>query len=261
MRFKQFMAAATDWRTLVILGAGVVAAAVLSNPFPAVIALGIYLWAAQRLSASGQYQAAAEQLQVKAGLEAKYKAMQDAVAELCKVLPQKPGEWNRRSAQVQHLARSIYHEWLSHAAERQDQVPAVGEALHLAGLYMKILRAHLALNSRPNLTTPADVRNRLARNQMRLEQTQDLEARRTLLEAIELDQRVLEREADEEVERERFEAKLAAIESTMEMYQRNILDPGATPEGSRLHEMLLEAEAMDQAMDEVQQRSRARAQA
>jgi hypothetical protein len=256
---KQLMSAATDWRTLVVLGAGVVAAAVLSNPFPAIIGLGIYLWAVQRLSSSGDYQAAAEQLRVKSGLEAKYRAMQEAVAELCKVLPTKPGEWNRRAAQVQHCAKAIYHEWLSHAAERQDQVGVVGEAMHLAGLYMRILRAHLVLKSRPNLVVAADVRNRIARNQMRMEQTQDLDARRTLLEAIELDQRALARAAEEQIEAERFEAKLAAIESTMEMYQRNIYDPAATPEGSQLHEMLLEAEAMDQAMEEVQQRSRVRA--
>lgn len=256
MLFKQIMAAATDWRTLIILGAGVVAAAVLSNPFPALIGLGIYLWAVQRLASSGRYREAAERLEVMAGLDAKYKAMESDVQELIVVLPKGGGDWNRRAGEVQRCARSIYHEWLAHAAERRDQAPVVGEALHLAGLYMRVLKAHLTLNARREKASTADVRNRLARNQARLEQTQDLEARRTLLEAIELDERVLAREEEQEADRERFEAKLAAIESTMELYQRNVYDPGATPEGSRLHDMLLEAEAMDQALEEVHQRTR-----
>ncbi|HYF95674.1 MAG TPA: hypothetical protein VD969_25955 [Symbiobacteriaceae bacterium] len=258
MLFRQLMSAATDVRTLLILGAGVIAAAVLSNPFPALIGLGVYLWAVQRLASSGRYQQAAEHLETIKGLDERYKAMEAAVRELAEVLPRTKSEPNRRAGDVQRCARSIYHEWLSHAAERKDQAPVVGEALHLAALYMRILKAYLTLHARRDHSSSADVENRLARNQARLEQTTDMEARRTLLEAIELDQRVLEREAEQEAERERFEAKLAAIESTMELYQRNIYDPGATPEGSRLHEMLLEAEAMDQALDEVHQRTRVR---
>lgn len=258
MLFKQLMSAATDWRTLIILGAGVVAAAVLSNPFPALIGLGIYLWAVQRLASSGRYREAAERLEVMAGLEQRYKGLERAVQELAPLLPRGKGELKRRSDDVQRCARSIYLEWLSHAAERQEQAPVVGEALQLGALYMRILKAYITLHTGQNAAAMEDVKNRLARNQARVEQLQDLEARRTLLEAIELDERVLARADEQAAERERFEAKLAAIESTMELYQSNIYDPGATPEGSHLHEMLLEAEAMDEALEEVHQRTRVR---
>lgn len=258
MLFRQLMAAATDWRTLLILGAGLIAAAVLSNPFPALIGFGFYVWAVQKLASSGRYQQAAERLEVMAGLEARYKALDAAIQELVAVLPRQANEFNRRAGEVQRCARAIYHEWLSHKDERQDQAPVVGEALHLAALYMRIMKAFITLHLRREHAASQDVARRLNRNKVKLEQTQDLEARRTLLEAIELDQRVLDREAELAAERERFEAKLSAIESTMELYQRNIYDPGATPEGSKLHDMLLEAEAMDQALEEVHQRTRVR---
>jgi hypothetical protein len=261
--FKQLMAAATDWRTLIILGAGIVAAAVLSNPFPALIALGIYLWAVQRLASSPRFREAAERVKTLAALEARYKEMEKAAQEVIGLLPRTGSghdrSWYSRANDVLRAARSIYSEWLSHRKEHEEQTERVDEAMQLATLYMRNLRAYQALFSGHKPVSLDDVKNRMARNKVRLEQTMDLEARTTLMEAIEMDQRVLDQEGAQETERERYEAKLAAVESTMDLLQRQIYDPGYTPEGSGLQDMLREASAMDEAMQEVQHRTRVRA--
>jgi hypothetical protein len=261
--FKQLMAAATDWRTLIILGAGIVAAAVLSNPFPALIALGIYLWAVQRLAASPGFKQAAERLRSVTELDQRYREMERVTQEVMAQLPRTGAghdrSWYTRASDVQRSARSIYHEWLSNRKEHEDQTDRVDQAMQLATLYMRNLKAYQALFTGHKPISMDDVKNRLARNKVRLEQTMDLEARTTLMEAIEMDQRVLDQEGAQAAERERYEAKLAAVESTMDLLQRQIYDPGYTPEGSGLHDMLREAVAMDEALQEVQHRTRVRA--
>lgn len=263
MLFKQLMAAASDWRTLIILGLGIVAAAILSNPFPALIALGLYLWAVQKLASSPRFREAADRLRSVTELDQRYRAMEAAAQEVGALLPRTSSgpdrSWYARMTDVQRSARSIYHEWLSHQQEHAGQTPLVDEAMQLATLYMRVLKAYHALFTGHKPIAQEDVQNRIARNKVRLEQTMDFEARKTLMEAIEMDQRVLDQEASQGAERERFEAKLAAIESTLDLLQRQIYDPGFTPEGSRLHDMLREAEAMDEALQEVQHQTRVRA--
>ena len=264
MWVKQLLAAATDWRTLIVLGAGVVAAAVLSNPFPALIGFGIYLWAVQRLASSPAFAEAAERLRVAREMEAKYREMEARVRELSPQLlnalpPTLDRPWPARVQEVANAARSVYHEWLRQPGEQADKAPLVGEAMQLASLYARILRAFQAIYGGGRPIDLKAVQERLARNKWRLDSTQDLEARKSLLQAIEMDERVLQQEADEEVDKERYLAKLAAIESTMDVLRRQVFDPTAGEGGIQLHEMLLEAEAMDQAMAEVQHRTRVRA--
>lgn len=261
---KQILAAASDWRMLLILGAGIVAAAVTSNPFPALIGLGIYCWAVPKLAGTPRFQQAAEQVKLANQLADRYKELQLRARELPEAvvaaLPGQERPWKQRVMDVQNAARSIYHEWLAHPQEQADKAPVVEEALKLAAVYHRMLRAYHAIYSGRGKGIDLNaVRERHGRNQRRLEQTLDLEARKALLQAIEMDERVLRQEADEDVEKERYMAKLSAIESTMDVYRKQVFDPAPGDGGQRLHEMLVEAEAMDQALDEVQQRTRVRA--
>jgi hypothetical protein len=262
--FKQFLAAASDWRTLLVLGAGIVAAAVLSNPFPAVVGFGLYLWAAQRLASSPRFQQAADQVRTARGLEQHYREMEARARELDpRLLASLPATldrpWQARVQDVAGAARSVYQEWRKHPEEQAAKAAFVEDALQLAALYMRMLRAFHAIDSGQALSDLKAVKERLARNKWRLEATQDLEARKTLLQAIEMDERVLQQETDELADRERYMAKLAAIESTMDLLRRQVFDPTPGEEGQRVHELLVEAAAMDQAMEEVQQRTRVKA--
>lgn len=265
MWFRQLLAAATDWRTLAVLGAGLVAAAVLDNPFPAVIGAGVYLWAVQKLAASPGFQQAAERLKTARQMEQRYREMENGAREvghpavMAGLPPTLDRPWLARVQDVAGAARSIYHEWLQHPAEQAEKAALVEEALRLAGLYMRILRAMHAIYGGPRPTDLNGVRERLARNKWRLEETKDLEARKALLQAIDMDERVLKQAEDEEIDKERYLAKLAAVESTMDLLRRQMFDPTPGDGGQKLHDMLIEAEAMDQAMTEVQHRARVRA--
>lgn len=264
MWFKQLMAAATDWRTLIILGAGLVAAAVLSNPFPAIIGLGIYLWAVQRLASSPQLKQAAERIRVANQLQQRYTAMQQLYRQMAQggfagMPPTLERPWANRAQDVTGAATAIYNEWLQRPEVQAEKTDLVDQGLQLATLYLKILRAYQAIYSGRRPFDAAAVRERLARNKARLQETQDLQARQTLMQAIDLDERVLDQVSDDDTEQERYLARLAAIEATMDLLRREIYDPASGAEGLKLHEMLLEAEAMDQALEEVQTRTRVRA--
>jgi len=261
---KLLMAAASDWRTLIWLGIGVVSAAVLSNPFPAVIGLGLYLWFVQRLAHSPAFQSAASMTRTAERLAEHYRTLQKSVTEvsnlLSKVIPPGQGRsWFTRASDVVTATREIYHEWLAHPAEHAAQTPLVEEGLQMAGLYLRLLRSYHTLYANRKPQNLGEVQERLERNRRRADQTVDQAARHDLNQAIDMDERVLEQAAGQEAERERYQARLAAIESTMDLLRRQIFDPETTGEGERLHEMLLEAEAMEDAMSEVQQQTRIRA--
>lgn len=262
---KQLLAASSDWRTLLILGAGVILAAALSNPFPAVAGVGVYLYAVRKLAQSPAYQEAADKIRLAEGLAARYRTLQQTVNEtnqhLSRLIPPNQGRtWFTRAQDVVTAAREIYMEWQSRPEAHAAKTPIVEQALQMSTLYLRILRSYHAIytgrSRSPNLE---EVNERLTRNQRRLETITDPDARRDLTRAVEMDQRVLQQATLEVSERERYQAKLAAIESTMDILRRHVFDPEATPEGESLRDMLLEAEAMDQALDEVRQRSRVRA--
>lgn len=264
MGFKRTLAAATDWRTLVWLGAGTIAGAALSNPFPAVIGLGLYLWAVQRLAQSPQLAQAAERARIAEGLAERYRTLQETMREVSGRLPTTPLRGESRSAafraqEVVNSAISVYREWLTKPEAGADRAGWVEEGLRLAHHYLRILRAYTELYTKggPNPDRRV-VEERVRRNRERLGQTTDMEARRLLIQAVEMDERVLRQEVDEEAEAERYMAKLAAIESTLDMLRRRIYEPDAAEEGGRLHDLLLEAEAMDEALEEVQHRTRIR---
>jgi hypothetical protein len=261
---KQLLAAATDWRTLIILGAGIVAAAVLSNPFPAIIGLGIYLWAVQKFASSPRLREAAERSRQLTQLSQRFQELQRLYRELDdqvlrRLNPSAYRTWQGRCLEVQNAATAIYHEWLNNPESQLEKQAFVDEGLQLATLFMRILRAYHVIYHARQGTDIRAVQDRMLRNQQRLEATRDLEARRALMEAIDMDQRVLDHQGEEEAEKERYLAKLAAIESTMDLLRRQVFDPATGTEGQKLHEMLLEAEAMDQALTEVQHRTRVRA--
>lgn len=273
---RLLLAAATDWRTLIILGIGVAAAAALSNPFPVVIGLGVYLWAAQRLAHSPAFQAAAAKLRQSEALAARYKEMNETARAVLQMLSANRSwfirvvetltqgrvtarSWYDRATDVATAARQIYQEWLARPQEHAGKTPLVEQALQMATLYMRIIRGYHAISMGRAPLNLQEVEQRLARNQRRLRETIDQDARRDLMRAIEMDQRVLEQAAEEEAERERHQAKLAAIESTMDGLRRQIFSPESTGDAERLQEMLMEAEAMDQALDEVRHRTRVRA--
>lgn len=266
MGMRRIIAAASDWRTLVWLGAGIMAAAVLSNPFPAVIGLGVYLWAVQRVAQSPQLQQAAERARVAEQLAERYRELQQTMRVVSGRLPSAPlpGESRSpvfRAQEVVSAAISIYREWLARPGTDPSKAGWVEEALRLAHHYLRILRAYheLYVKGGPNADLRA-VEQRLRRNGARLEQTTDREARGLLIQTIEMDERALRQEVDEEAGAERYMAKLAAIEATLDMLRRRIYEPEADTagEGSRLHDLLLEAEAMDDALQEVQHRTRVR---
>lgn len=251
---RLWLAAASDWRALLCLGAGIAAAAVLSNPFPALIGLGVYLWVVQKLIASPSYSRVAEAQRTGEALAERYRALQQAEQELRQELPMVV-----QPLDVAVAARQVYQEWLNRPQELAGHTPLVQDALHLATLYLRILRAYHALFDEKRPAEVAGLRARLERNRQRLEQLSDMDARKTLQEAIDLDQRALDREVAEEAERERYLAKLSGIESSLDLLRRQILEPEAGAEGSKVHDLLLEAEAMDQALSEVQGRAKVRA--
>ncbi|MFZ5816748.1 MAG: hypothetical protein ACOY93_15865 [Bacillota bacterium] len=266
MAIKRILAAASDWRTLIWLGAGIVAAAALSNPFPAVIGLGLYLWAVQKLAQSPALQQAAERALIAEGLAKRYQELQETIREVSGRLPtvSRRGEtrsWAFRAQEVVNAAVSLYREWLRKPNNDPERARWVEEALRLAHHYLRIVRAYheIYVKGGPNADLQVVV-ERLRRNKARLREITDMEARSLLLRAIEMDERVLAREEDEEAAAERYLAKLAAIESTLDMLRRRMFEPDATnEEGNRVHDLLLEAEAMDQALEEVQHRARVRA--
>lgn len=262
---RTLLAAATDWRSLVFLGAGVVAAAALSNPFPAVIGLGIYLWVVQKLAQSPEFQRAGELARTHRRLEELLHGVYDSSRDMTQKATGLFRFFSRippvfqRVPDVVNAAQSIHRAWLSRPEqERLDSAKMVEEALQLALHYMRILRAYKALYVDQKPIDLKAVGERLRRNQERLRQTQDLETRRTLMQAIEMDQQVMEQAEGDEAERERYQAKLAAIESALELLQRRMFQADAEGPGNRVHEMLLEAAAMDEALEEVQRRTRVR---
>lgn len=252
---RQVLAAASDWRTLIWLGVGVVAGAVLSNPFPAVIGLGVYLWAVQRMAASPAFQAAGERARMARAMAGRFQVLQEQARAVVRALPAGGGRVN----QVMDFARQIYQEWSARPDVQAEKGRFVEEALRLADFYLRILRAYHAIYSdRGPAVDRGAIEARLLRNQRRLEETVDLEARRALAQAIELDQRVLEQEEEDEVERERYQAKMTAIESALDLLRRQLYDPDSGGESSRLQDMLVEAEALDEALQEVEHRTRVR---
>jgi len=258
--FKRMLAAASDWRTLAVLGAGIAISAVVSNPFPGIIGLGAYLWLAQRLASSPQFEQAAEKIRIARQLAERHQEMERTVKELSRELPATMLRgWEARIREVLNAARLLYKEWQTRPEEHADKTAVIEEALQLATHYLRILRAYYTLYVAPKPPDVRVVRERIARNQQRLAATTDMEARRTLNGAIEMDQQVLQQGISQEVERERYLAKLANIESTMDLLRRQVFDPTKTGEGQRLHDVLLEAVAMDQALQEVQQRTRVKA--
>lgn len=265
MSIKRILAAASDWRSLVFLGAGIIAAAVLSNPFPAVIGLGVYLWVVQKVAQSPQLQQAAERALIAEGLAERYKELLQTMREVSARLPnlargEAARSWAYRAQEVVNAAVSVYREWLAKPDNDPEKARWVEEALRLAHHYLRILRAYheIYVKGGPNADLKA-VEERLRRNQERLRETTDMEARSLLLQAVEMDERVLAREVDEEAEAERYLAKLAAVESTLDMLRRRMFQPDATnDEGQRVHDLLVEAEAMDEALVEVQHRARVR---
>jgi hypothetical protein len=270
VRTRLLLAAATQWRTLIILGAGVVASAVLSNPFPAVIALGVYLWALQKLALSPDFQAAGERVRVAEAMAERYRSLQQTAVQVTNLLQMNPvmypaggGQWRPWLERVNELltaARSIYQEWLSHKEQDEARTQMVQEGLRLADLYLKIVRAYQAVYMQPRQSMDLrSVRERLQRNRQKLEESHDLEARHMLAQAIEMDERVLGQAEDQETEKERYQARLAAIESAMDLLRRRLYDPEVGGEGTGLHDLLLEAEAMDEALTEVQRHTRQRA--
>lgn len=275
---RLLLSAATDWRTLVWLLLGVAAAAALSNPFPVVIGLGLYVWAVQRLVSSPRFQEAAERVRVAKAMAARWQQVEQSAASLLPALARSKSwviqaveaitqikltptrTWHERAKDVVGDARQIYQEWLAHPKEQAARTPMVEQGLQMAYLYLRILRAFYAIHNdpRPDLR---DVRERLERNRQRLQQLRDMEARRDLTTAIEMDERVLRQAESEAVEMERYLAKMAAIESSLEALRRQILDPEGEGAEERLKDLLVEAEAMDHALEEVRQRSRRRVRA
>ncbi|HEY3368572.1 MAG TPA: hypothetical protein VGK74_26240 [Symbiobacteriaceae bacterium] len=255
---KLLLAAAFEWRTLIWLGLGLVASLVLSNPFPAVVALGIYLWAVQRLANSDGFKAAGERARVAEGLAVRYRTLQESARSVLPGLPTVvPAGQHRslsaRAGDVLNAAHAIYHEWLAHPDEHADKSQVVDEAMQLALLYLRIVRAYQAVYAGHRPLDLGAVEERLARNRRKLESAHDLEARRMLTQAIDMDGQVLTQSGKEEADRERYQARLAAIESAMDLYRRQLFDPESTPEGAGLRDMLLEAQAMDEALSEVQE--------
>lgn len=272
---RLWMAAATDWRSLVWPLLGVGASAALSNPFPALIGLGGYVWAVQRLTSSPSFQNAAERVRVAIAMAARWQQVEQSAASLLPALSHNKSwviqaveaitqvklsparSWHDRARDVVSDAQQIYREWLAHPVEQAARTPIVEQGLQMAYLYLRILRAFYAIHSEPQPDL-RDVQERLTRNRRRLEQVGDLEARRDLNTAIEMDERVLRQAETESVELERYLAKMAAIESSLEALRRQIFDPEGQGEGERLKDLLVEAEAMDHAMEEVRQRSHRR---
>lgn len=260
---KLLMAAALEWRTLIWLGLGLVAALVLSNPFPAIAGLGIYLWAVQRLANSPDFKAVGERTRVAEKLAEQYRVLQETARSVIPGLPTMVGAGQHRSlsaraGDVLNAAHAVYHEWLAHPAEHADKNGVVEEAMQLAQLYLKVVRAYQAVYSGRRPLDLRAVQDRLFRNKQKLDETKDLEARKLLMQAIEMDERVLQQSGTEEAEKERYQARLVAIESAMDLYRRQLFDPESTPEGSSLRDMLLEAQAMDEALAEVQKATRVR---
>lgn len=265
MRIKRMLAAATDWRTLLLLAVGIIAAAALSNPFPAVVGLGLYLWAVQRVAQSPELQQAAERAAMAEALANRYRELQATMRAMNGRLPAiplqgDPRPWTIRSQAVTNAAIAIYQAWLQQPAYEPEKVRWVEEALRLANSYLRILRVYHELHLRPGPRfDQRAVADRLQRNKARLAQTTDMEARSLLIQAIELDERVLRQGQEESAEAERYLAKLAAIESTLGMLRRRALEADIVEEEAHgVHELLLEAEAMDEALDEVQRRARTR---
>lgn len=261
---RRYLAAATDWRTLLWLGAGLVASALLSNPFPALVGLGLYCWFVTRLGSSAEFATAAEKVQVAEGLAQRFKGLQQAAQSLTPRLPNivlagsaRPLPY--RAGDVLNAVYAIYHEWLARREEHADKAALVDEAMQLANLYLRLVHAFVSTHVQKPAVDLNAVYNRMVYNQQRLQQTMDLETRQSLMQAVEIDQRILKQAQDASVEQERYLAKLSAIESTMDMLRRQVYDPATSGEGERLHEMLLEAEAMDEAMEEVHRQTRVRA--
>jgi len=270
------LAAAFDWRTLPWLGAGIVVAAALTNPFPVVVGLGVYLWAIQRLVGTPDFLEAAERQRVAKELASRYRSLQTATTRLTEVLSKdrhwlsvvvdtvtkgriqldQRHSWYDRSLGVSNTANEIYHEWLRHPVQLQHKAAIVDQALQLAYHYLRVLHIYHALERGNRAKTLEDARRRLARNEARYAQSKDPSVRAQLSRAVEMDRRVLSQTADHELERDRYLAKMAAIESTLIVLKRQILDPAADGAVERAQELLQEAEAMDEALQEVQRRTR-----
>jgi len=272
------LAAAFDWRTLSWLGAGILASAVLSNPFPMLVGLGLYIWAIQRLVGTPAFLEAAERARVAQELSNRYRNLQAASAQVTAVLAKDrhwlsvvvetvtngriqldPRQtWYDRSVAVSSIAREIYQEWLRHPTELQHKTPVVDQALQLAYHYLRVLHIYHGLERGNRVKTLEDARRRLARNEARLAQSTDPGVRAQLNRAADMDRKVLSQAAEKELERDRYLAKMAAIESTLEVLKRQVLDPASDGAVERVQELLQEAEAMDEAMQEVQRRTRVR---
>lgn len=261
---KRILAAATDWKALLCLGVGSVAAIYFWNPFPVVIGLGFYLWAVQRIAQSPQLQRQAELAVIAEGLAERYQELQKTAMTVNPILPgitvgQGGRSWAVRAHNVNKSAVDVYQQWLQQRDNDPERARLVQEGLRLAVHYYRLLRA-LAdrLQARGASADVKVVSARLERNQKQLEEAQDLEVRRTLLQAIELDTVVLRQAEEERAEVERHLARLTAIESTLEALRQRIFEPELVEDNSRLHELLLEAAAADEAISEVQVRSQVR---
>ncbi|MGE5673799.1 MAG: hypothetical protein ACM3XM_07920 [Mycobacterium leprae] len=260
---RLYLAAALEWRTLLWLGAGLLASVVLANPFPAVIGFGIYLWAAKTLAGSKRFQEAAEAVRMAEAMAKRYTALEGTARSITPRLPNivpagQHRSWAARVADVLTATRGIYQEWLSQPQEQADHQAAVEQAIQLADLYLRIVRAYLTVYTGRKPVDMQNVAERMERNQRKLAETSDQEARRLLDEAIAMDEKVLAQQEHEEADRERYLAKLAAIESAMDLLRRQIFDPEATPDGNNLQDILLEAQATDEALREVEARVRVR---
>lgn len=237
------LAAAFDWRTLLWLGAGIVVSAVLSNPFPMLVGLGIYLWAIQRLVGTPAFLEAAQRARIAQELSNRYRSLQAASSQVTEMLAKDRSwlsvvvdtvtqgrvqldarqTWYDRSVAVSSIAREIYQEWLRHPTELQHKTPAVDQALQLAYHYLRVLHIYHGLERGSRGKTLDDARRRLGRNEARLAQSTDQAARAQLSRAAEMDRKVLSQAAENELERDRYLAKMAAIESALQVLRKSVV--------------------------------------
>lgn len=248
---KVLLHALTDWRPLGLLAPFLVAAAGLGNPFLALLGLGVYGMAAQRLAGSARFQGA-----LAAGAARVQTAREmEALAAAARAVPG-PGP-----QRVLAAARSLYDAFSRAPEADTPRALLVAQGLKLAALYVRIAAAQQVLKAAPR-PGPADMQGlarRILDNLKKLDTLSDAAARQTLARAVALDKQTLARLGETGDAAEQAEAELLALESALAAVRRRFFSPDEAVGGESVDAVITEAEALDAALEEVRARTRARA--
>jgi uncharacterized protein YacL (UPF0231 family) len=274
MNGKHVVAAATDRRTVPWLLLGAIPAAIAFSPVAALIGvgapiavaglgllagLGAHAFATKRLLSSTAFQHEMERNEMGAELYAQLGKIERLAKtmdpRLKSILPfgEKRSLWVRKE-QMKERARAVYREWKGRPEQYYEHFRNTQLALQLAEMHLRLLHSYQAIWVKNG---PVDL-GRFLKDVLREvprvagpRATQPIQMVGNLL-GIDLGPERPDRE------KEAYLETLSDLEAEVDRLHRRFFTLERAPEGERVRDLLVEARAWEEALQEVNRRQRVR---